>query len=139
MGTRYVVASFYQGVVPCIRGKNHIYKQHKKPTTPKSHTPPARSNRRHRTTSVKPDRRNIRRIPRHQKHLARHPNPPQTIRTEHGGCVSESFSAGSREVVKLPLNTAEIWGGRRDLNPRHSVPQTDALPAELLPPQTPRR
>ena len=27
-----------------------------------------------------------------------------------------------------------IWGGRRGLNPRHSVPQTDALPAELLPP-----
>ena len=26
------------------------------------------------------------------------------------------------------------WGGRRDLNPRLSVPQTDALPAELLPP-----
>ena len=28
----------------------------------------------------------------------------------------------------------EGWGGRWDLNPRHSVPQTDALPAELLPP-----
>src|SRR5271168_341780 len=28
----------------------------------------------------------------------------------------------------------ENWGGRRGLNPRHSVPQTDALPAELLPP-----
>jgi hypothetical protein len=28
----------------------------------------------------------------------------------------------------------EGWGGRRGLNPRHSVPQTDALPAELLPP-----
>ena len=27
-----------------------------------------------------------------------------------------------------------LWGGRRGLNPRHSVPQTDALPAELLPP-----
>ena len=30
--------------------------------------------------------------------------------------------------------TQEGWGGRRDLNPRLSVPQTDALPAELLPP-----
>ena len=29
-----------------------------------------------------------------------------------------------------------MWGGRRGLNPRHSVPQTDALPAELLPPLT---
>src|SRR5437016_141285 len=28
----------------------------------------------------------------------------------------------------------DVWGGRRGLNPRHSVPQTDALPAELLPP-----
>ena len=28
-----------------------------------------------------------------------------------------------------------IWGGRRDLNPRHSEPQSDALPAELLPPR----
>jgi hypothetical protein len=27
-----------------------------------------------------------------------------------------------------------LWGGRRGSNPRHSVPQTDALPAELLPP-----
>src|ERR1700719_1450789 len=27
------------------------------------------------------------------------------------------------------------WGGRRDLNPRLSEPQSDALPAELLPPQ----
>src|SRR6266568_4675658 len=26
------------------------------------------------------------------------------------------------------------WGGRRGLNPRHPVPQTGALPAELLPP-----
>src|SRR5215475_3100267 len=31
-------------------------------------------------------------------------------------------------------NCLKIWGGRRGLNPRHSVPQTDALPAELLPP-----
>src|ERR1700676_2112259 len=31
-------------------------------------------------------------------------------------------------------NNKEGWGGRRDLNPRLSVPQTDALPAELLPP-----
>jgi hypothetical protein len=28
----------------------------------------------------------------------------------------------------------KLWGGRRDLNPRHSEPQSDALPAELLPP-----
>src|SRR5690348_9219163 len=28
----------------------------------------------------------------------------------------------------------EFWGERRDLNPRPSVPQTDALPAELRSP-----
>jgi uncharacterized membrane protein len=28
-----------------------------------------------------------------------------------------------------------FWGGRRDLNPRHSEPQSDALPAELRPPK----
>jgi hypothetical protein len=40
-----------------------------------------------------------------------------------------------QEIRKL-ANTGvfERWGGRRGLNPRHSVPQTDALPAELLPP-----
>src|SRR6266700_8104531 len=30
--------------------------------------------------------------------------------------------------------TQNVWGGRWDLNPRHSEPQSDALPAELLPP-----
>ena len=40
------------------------------------------------------------------------------------------------DQVDLPRHrTHESWGGRRGLNPRHSVPQTDALPAELLPPQ----
>ena len=33
------------------------------------------------------------------------------------------------------LCAGSSWGGRRDLNPRHSEPQSDALPAELLPPQ----
>ncbi len=27
-----------------------------------------------------------------------------------------------------------VWGGRRDSNPRHSEPQSDALPTELRPP-----
>ena len=39
-------------------------------------------------------------------------------------------SKGRRRNVDF----AEFWGGRWDLNPRLSVPQTDALPAELLPP-----
>src|SRR6266571_2830921 len=33
-----------------------------------------------------------------------------------------------------PGRTQNVWGGRWDLNPRHSEPQSDALPAELLPP-----
>jgi hypothetical protein len=37
-------------------------------------------------------------------------------------------------AVKLFSTEKRGWGGRRDLNPRLSVPQTDALPAELLPP-----
>jgi hypothetical protein len=37
-------------------------------------------------------------------------------------------------LQNVPDCTPVGWGGRRDLNPRHSVPQTDALPAELLPP-----
>jgi hypothetical protein len=32
------------------------------------------------------------------------------------------------------MEIKDIWGGRRGSNPRHSVPQTDALPAELRPP-----
>src|SRR5256885_11363353 len=56
--------------------------------------------------------------------------------------VSTRFKAnwrktdGLRERRELAHRTkGENWGGIRDLNPRHSVPQTDALPAELLPPQ----
>ena len=40
------------------------------------------------------------------------------------------MSKGSR----INVNFAGVWGGRWDLNPRHSEPQSDALPAELLPP-----
>src|SRR6266850_3955897 len=38
---------------------------------------------------------------------------------------------------KVLFSIEKGWGGRRGLNPRHSVPQTDALPAELLPPLLP--
>ena len=39
-------------------------------------------------------------------------------------------------IVLFPVNVLEgIWGERRDLNPRPSVPQTDALPAELRSPR----
>ena len=57
--------------------------------------PPARSNRRHRTTPVKPDRRKIRRIPRHQKHLAGHPNPPQTTLTTRGSVASKALGTSN--------------------------------------------
>ena len=40
------------------------------------------------------------------------------------------------ELRSTLFSVEKVWGGRRGLNPRHSVPQTDALPAELLPPLT---
>jgi hypothetical protein len=38
------------------------------------------------------------------------------------------------EKRSLPLSLWKNWGERRGLNPRPSVPQTDALPAELRSP-----
>ena len=40
------------------------------------------------------------------------------------------------QPIKKPrlLNHWKVWGERWDLNPRPSVPQTDALPAELRSP-----
>ena len=49
--------------------------------------------------------------------------------------ASNAFAYIWRTVLVLGFEIAcGSWGGRRGLNPRHSVPQTDALPAELLPP-----
>src|SRR5882762_6635680 len=52
------------------------------------------------------------------------------------------ISDGRRMIVEFLLRRKyrrsrrfQNWGGRRDLNPRLSEPQSDALPAELLPPQ----
>jgi hypothetical protein len=42
--------------------------------------------------------------------------------------------APNRHALNHHVFIGVCWGGRRGLNPRHSVPQTDALPAELLPP-----
>ena len=41
---------------------------------------------------------------------------------------AERMESGENEAPKI------IWGGRWDLNPRRSEPQSDALPAELRPP-----
>ena len=49
-----------------------------------------------------------------------------------------SFASQKKGGTVL-FSVGKIWGGRRGLNPRHSVPQTDALPAELLPPLTDNR
>src|ERR1700730_2895274 len=40
------------------------------------------------------------------------------------------IKCGAQKRVQAGIS----WGGRRDLNPRHSEPQSDAPPAELLPP-----
>ena len=42
------------------------------------------------------------------------------------------YSAGRARKVCSSLKN---WGGRRELNPQPSEPQSDALPIELLPPQ----
>ncbi len=44
----------------------------------------------------------------------------------------KGWLVSNRSLINVDF--AEDWGGRWDLNPRLSVPQTDALPAELLPP-----
>ncbi len=46
------------------------------------------------------------------------------------------FRKSEAESRRTLFSVVKDWGGRRGLNPRHSVPQTDALPAELLPPLT---
>ena len=56
----------------------------------------------------------------------------------HGGRQNALARRKIPSVEPLRLakfgKTRKDWGGRRGSNPRHSVPQTDALPAELLPP-----
>src|SRR6266404_6941360 len=49
--------------------------------------------------------------------------------------MAPRISDGRRMIVEFVLRR-KGWGGRRDLNPRLSEPQSDALPAELLPPTT---
>jgi hypothetical protein len=41
----------------------------------------------------------------------------------------------ARERHGRLYNSLKHWGGRRELNPQPSEPQSDALPIELLPPQ----
>src|SRR5450631_48745 len=41
----------------------------------------------------------------------------------------------ARERHGRLCNPLKNWGGRRELNPQPSEPQSDALPIELLPPQ----
>ncbi len=40
------------------------------------------------------------------------------------------------DLASFSGKTGFFWGGRRELNPQPSEPQSDALPIELLPPQT---
>src|SRR6516225_3724788 len=49
-------------------------------------------------------------------------------------CAKHKPTALPLKSTKAPIFSLEDWGGRWDLNPRHSEPQSDALPAELLPP-----
>src|SRR4030088_648304 len=57
-----------------------------------------------------------------------------TVRGCRHGVTGTSFLVLSAVNINLAGLILREWGGRRGLNPRHSVPQTDALPAELRPP-----
>ena len=47
--------------------------------------------------------------------------------------LAGSKSKGPERTLR-PFRLEVLWGGRRDSNPRHSEPQSDALPTELHPP-----
>src|SRR5580693_8690133 len=68
-------------------------------------------------------------------------NMPRTFRRDrqfsadrNSGPKYSGNSMGRFTVAGLALER-RFWGERRGLNPRPSVPQTDALPAELRSPQ----
>ena len=46
-----------------------------------------------------------------------------------------SDPAGDLRDAVIAVLRRVFWGGRRELNPQPSEPQSDALPIELLPPQ----
>ena len=51
-------------------------------------------------------------------------------------CVFHSKAVSDSPVFRIGVRIPEgKWGGRWDLNPRHSEPQSDALPTELRPPE----
>jgi hypothetical protein len=47
---------------------------------------------------------------------------------------SPASKRGAPSLTELVAN--EVWSGRRGSNPRHSAWKADALPTELLPPET---
>ena len=53
--------------------------------------------------------------------------------------ASQNYVAGStlpfKQIETDKKSISISWGERRGSNPRHSGPQPDALPAELLPPE----
>src|ERR1700722_1757790 len=63
--------------------------------------------------------------------------PKLIIQNVHRNIVSRQFVAQRMLRSPQPERLVESWGERRGLNPRPSVPQTDALPAELRSPQLP--
>src|SRR6202041_1405411 len=63
--------------------------------------------------------------------------PKLIIRNVHGTSSPVQFVALTNPAEPTARTVSESWGERRGLNPRPSVPQTDALPAELRSPQMP--
>src|ERR1017187_4011735 len=50
-------------------------------------------------------------------------------------CIWRCRELTDHKRITQKANSLKHWGGRRELNPQPSEPQSDALPIELLPPQ----
>ena len=69
---------------------------------------------------------------------ARKGRPPAISASKIGSTQCEFFWSSTIfgfSRVRVPAPQEYFWGGRRDLNPQQPVPQTGALPIELLPPR----
>ena len=49
------------------------------------------------------------------------------------GRRSNQLNYRAISTISSSLTTGIVWQGQKDSNPRHSVLETDALPAELYP------
>ena len=60
-------------------------------------------------------------------------SPPETRTPRHYPSASFLFFAHTKKQQTPQKRCLLFWQGQKDLNPRHSVLETDALPTELYP------